>query len=248
MLDIRRLTVGYGKREVLRDLSLDFPKGTVTALLGPNGSGKSTLLKAAAGLLPRRAGEVLLDGRDTTALGMREVAKRMAYLSQGQETPDMTVARLVLHGRFPYLTYPGSYTREDRAAAAAAMARVGISDLGDTPLSTLSGGMRQTAYLAMALAREASFVLLDEPTTYLDVGHQVSFMRLLRDIAAEGRVVVAVMHDLPLALTYADRVAVLKDGALRATGLPCEILQSGVIEEVFGIAVAQAEGGFYCLL
>ena len=246
MIDVRNLTVCYGKREVLRGLFAEFARGEVTVLLGPNGSGKSTLLKAITGLISRKTGEIRLDGEDVTHLSPRETARRMAYLSQGQDTPDMTAAQLVLHGRFPYLAYPYGYTAEDRSAAAAAMERVGIADLGERPLAALSGGMRQAVYLAMALARNAPYLLLDEPTTYLDVGHQADFMRLLRAEADEGRGVVAVLHDLPLALTFADRVAVLAGGALRAAGTPREILRGGVIQEVFGVELAESEGRFYC--
>lgn len=246
MLEVRDLTAGYGKREVLSGLSVSFERGAVTAILGPNGCGKSTLLKAVMGLIPRWTGTVLVDGEDTASMDRRGLALRLAYLSQGQDVPAMTVERLALHGRFPYLTYPDRYTEKDREAAQAAMMRVGIADLASNPLDHLSGGTRQAAYLAMALAREAPYILLDEPTTYLDVGHQTAFMKLLRELSAEGRGVVTVMHDLPLALYYADRVAVLANGSLQTFGTPREVVRDGVIPRVFGVDVVEEEGNFYC--
>ena len=246
MLDVQGLTVCYGRRRVLEDLSLRLERGTVTAILGPNGCGKSTLLKAVSGLIPRKTGTIRIDGADASHLRPRETALRIAYLAQGQDTPDMTVEQMVLHGRFPYLTYPCGYTEADRQAAAATMARLGISELARRPLHTLSGGMRQTAYLAMALVRDTPYILLDEPTTYLDVGHQGAFMRLLRQVAAEGRGVVAVLHDLPLALTFSDRVILMADGTLQDEGTPREIVRRGGIEKIFGVRVVEGEDGFTC--
>ena len=248
MLDVRDLTVGYGKRKVLHGLSAVFEAGALTCIIGPNGCGKSTLLKAILGLIPRMMGDVRLDGKSLDGFRRGEIAKCIAYLAQGQEITDMTVGQMVLHGRFPYLDYPRSYTARDRALARAAMERVGISHLAEEPMAALSGGLRQTAYIAMALAQQTPYILLDEPTTYLDAAHQIALMRLMKDIAAEGRGVVAVMHDLPLALSYADHLAVMADGKMMAEGTPLEILQSGVIREIFGVDVIEAEGEFFCCL
>ena len=248
MLDIRDLTAGYGKRKVLHSLSVGFEAGELTCIIGPNGCGKSTLLKAVLGLIPRTAGDVRLDGESLAGRKRGEIAKRIAYLAQGQSIPDMTVGQMVLHGRFPYLEYPRGYTACDRELARAAMERVGIAHLADEPMATLSGGLRQTAYIAMALAQQTPYILLDEPTTYLDVAHQVHILKLLRELSRDGRGVAAVMHDLPLALSYADRVAVMAGGKMRAVGTPLEILQSGVIREIFGVDVMEAEGEFFCCL
>lgn len=248
MLDIRDLTAGYGKREVLRGLSVGFEAGELTCIIGPNGCGKSTLLKAVLGLIPRTAGDVRLDGESLAGRKRGGIAKRIAYLAQGQSIPDMTVGQMVLHGRFPYLDYPRGYTASDRELAQAAMERVGISHLADEPMATLSGGLRQTAYIAMALTQGTAYILLDEPTTYLDVAHQVHILKLLRELSRDGRGVAAVMHDLPLALSYADRVAVMADGKMVAVGTPREILQSGVIREIFGVDVMEAKEEFFCCL
>ena len=248
MLDVRNLTAGYRKNTVLHDLSVSFAAGKLTSVIGPNGCGKSTLLKAVLGLIPRAEGEIDLDGEVLTSLGRREIAKRLAYLAQGQPIPDMTVEQMVLHGRFPYLEYPHGYTDRDRTHARAAMERVGIPHLADAPLATLSGGMRQTAYVAMALAQDTAYLLLDEPTTYLDIAHQVALMKLLRSITTEGRGVVAVMHDLPLALTYSDCVVLMDAGRVVAVGTPDEVARSGGIEAVLGVSVDRAEGEYFCRL
>ena len=246
MLDVRGLTAGYGKKEVLHDLSVRLEAGKLTAIIGPNGCGKSTLLKAVLGLIPRAEGEVVLDGVSFSTLRRQEIARRIAYLAQGASIPDMIVEELVLRGRFPYLSYPRGYTQKDRELARLAMERVGIAALAREPMSALSGGLRQTAYIAMALAQGTDSILLDEPTTYLDVAHQLALMKLLRQLSAEGRGITAVMHDLPLALNFADTVAVMAEGKIVMVGTPREIAASGVIGTVFGVEVMQTDGEYWC--
>ena len=228
MLEIQHLTAGYGEKTILHDISLSFPPGTVTAILGVNGCGKSTLLKAAAGLIPITGGAVLAD---------EPRARSVAYLPQTRRLPELTAGRMVLHGRFPWLGWPRIYRQEDHAAARAAMERLDVAQFADTPMSELSGGTRQKIYLAMALAQEAPTILLDEPTSYLDIAHQLRLMELCRELASEGRAVVAVLHDLPLALRYADRIAVMDAGRLLAVGTPEEIMSTDVLQETFGVRI-----------
>lgn len=232
MVELNSVTAGYGETVILSDISLNFPAGTVTAILGPNGSGKSTLLKAAAGLLPIRSGEL-------TAQEPR--ARSIAWLPQSRAVPETTAGRLVLHGRFPWLSWPRRYRAEDEAMARAAMERLGVAKFAGTPLAELSGGTRQKIYLAMALAQGAQTLLLDEPTAYLDIGHQLKLLALCRELAAEGRAVAVVLHDLPLALGYADRVAVLEAGRLLALDTPEQIFASGLLDRVFGVRVLRLD-------
>lgn len=232
MLKLQHLTAGYGEKTILQDISLDFPPGTVTAILGPNGCGKSTLLKAAAGLLPLSGGEVLAP---------EPRARHIAYLPQSRTVPEMTVRQLVLHGRFPWLGWPRIYRAEDQAAADEALRRLGISELANLPLSALSGGTRQKCYLAMALAQGADTLLLDEPTSFLDIGCQLDLMALCRELAAQGKAVAVVLHDLPLALGHGDRVAVLEKGRLLALGAPEEIWSSGILDQTFGVRVLKID-------
>ena len=232
MVKLQKITAGYGEKTIIHDISLDFPPGTVTAIVGPNGCGKSTLLKAAAGLLNVTSGLVLVP---------EPRARHIALLPQSRAVPEMTAGRLVLHGRFPWLGWPRRYRQEDLDAAKAAMERLGIAEFAETPLAELSGGTRQKCYLAMALAQEAPTVLLDEPTSFLDVGHQLKLMALCRELAAEGKAVVLVLHDLPLALGWADRIAVLDAGRLAALGSAEEVLSSGILEQVFGVRILALE-------
>ena len=240
MLEAKNLSAGYPGRAVLAGVSLAARPGRVLALLGPNGCGKSTLLRTMAGLLPPLGGEVLLDGRRDYS--PRQAAQRVAYLPQSRTAPNITVRRLVLHGRFPYLSYPRRYGREDYEAVDRALAAADALDLADRPLPELSGGQRQKAYLAMALAQETEAILRDEPTTFLDIRHQLEVLALVRRLAEEGRGVVLALHDLCLALTAADDVAVLGEGRLLALGGPEAVYQSKVLERVMGVRLDRSEG------
>lgn len=246
MLELRNISAGYGKKQVLRDISATFAPGKLTAVLGPNGSGKSTLLKAAMGMLPLAEGEILLDGSSLGKLTREQIAGKLAWLSQGKPTPDMTAAQLVLCGRYPHLRYPRRYRQQDREAARAAMERLGIARLASEPLSTLSGGQRQRVYIAMALAQETEYILLDEPTTYLDMGSGFALMDTLKELAEGGKGIVAVLHDLPLALEYAHRVLILDNGAVAGEGTAEEVCSAGIPDRVFGIRLEKAKDGYIC--
>ncbi len=235
MMELRNITAGYGAQPVLRDVSLTIPRGKVTALIGPNGCGKSTLLRVAARLMEPEKGTLMLEGKSAQGLTPKEFARKVALLPQSRGTPEITVRSLVLHGRFPYLGYPRRYSREDRRMAEQAMQRTGIGHLEGESVSKLSGGQRQKAYLAMAVAQDTTFLLLDEPTTFLDIGHQLELTQLARELAGEGKGVLMVLHDLNLALTCADCVAVLEDGQVACVGSPDEVAQSGILSRVFGV-------------
>ena len=242
MLEVRNLAAGYPGRTVLEGVTLAVRPGRVLALLGPNGCGKSTLLRTMPGLLPPLGGEILLDGRPLGDYSPRQAAQRVAYLPQSRTAPSITARRMVLHGRFPYLSYPRRYRREDHEAVDRALAAADALDLADRPLPELSGGQRQKAYLAMALAQETEAILMDEPTTYLDIRHQLEVLALVRRLAEEGRGVVLALHDLCLALTAADDVAVLGEGRLLALGGPEAVYQSKVLERVMGVRLDRSEG------
>ena len=241
MIELRNTCVGYGGQPVLRDVNLTFPRGQVTVLLGPNGCGKSTLLKALPGLSERLGGEILVDGTSIGEYTPQELARRVSYLPQSRRVPDMTVERLVLHGRFPYLSYPRRYSRRDRSIARAAMEQMGVLEFAHTPLTKLSGGIRQKACIAMALAQNTDAVLLDEPNTHLDIAHQLQLMALCRELAERDKAVVLVLHDLNLALTHADQVAVLSGGGLLAWGSAEQVREGGALERAFGVRVLPTE-------
>ena len=241
MIELKNLSAGYGGLEVIHGVSLAFTPGRVLALLGPNGCGKSTLLRAALGLIPKSGGQVLMGGVPLASLSPRERALKAAYLSQTRPTPNITAYRMVLHGRFPHLSYPRRYRREDYAAADQALKRADAADVAHRPMRELSGGQRQKVYLAMALAQEAPTLLMDEPTTFLDVGHQLEVMAAARRLAAEGRAVVMVLHDLPLAMRGADDIALLDRGRLAAWGTAEEVYAGRALDRVFGVALGRVK-------
>lgn len=252
MIELRGLAAGYHRSPVVQDIDLAFRPGEVLVLAGPNGSGKSTLLRAVLGLAPCLAGEVLLDGAPLSRLSPRQVARQVSFLSQSRPVPNITARRMVLHGRFPHLSCPRHYRAEDHRIVAEALAAADAADLADRPLPELSGGQRQKVYLAMAIAQQTPTVLMDEPTTFLDIAHQLGVMELARRLARSGKAVVLVLHDLPLALAGADRLAVLDAGRLVGAGAPEAVYESGVLERVFGIRQGRAatpEGWqYYCKL
>ena len=235
MVEIRNLSAGYGGEDVLRDITLDFPRGEVTAILGPNGCGKSTLLKSLIGLVPQVSGEIVVDGVEKHKLKTVELAQKIAYLPQNKRPPDMTAQQLVLHGRFPYLSYPRRYRESDRQAAKEAMEALGILDLAQTPLPRLSGGTQQKCFIAMALAQESPTILMDEPLSFLDISHQLKLLALVQNLARQGKAPVLVIHDLALALRFSHRIVLMERGRIRQTGTPDEILASGALEEVFQV-------------
>lgn len=241
MIELQNLSAGYGGRDVLHGVSLSFPPGRVLALLGPNGCGKSTLLRAALGLSPKSGGQVLLDGIPLEALSPRERARKASYLPQSRPVPNITARRMVLHGRFPHLSYPRRYRRADYEAADRALELADAAGAADRLMGELSGGQRQNVYLAMALAQDAPTLLMDEPTTFLDVGHQLRVIETARRLAREGRAVVLVLHDLPLALRGADDIALLSGGRLAACGTAEEVFSSGRLDQVFGVSLDRVE-------
>ena len=237
MIEFSRLCAGYGGKTVLHDISLSCPRGQVTVILGPTGCGKSTLLKTLPGLARIHSGSVTvagtpLEGYDSTAL-----ARQAAFLPQTRRVPEMTVEQLVLHGRFPWLRYPRRYAPRDWAIAREVMEELSLTEYAHSPLETLSGGTRQRAYLAMALAQETDAILLDEPNAYLDIAHSLRLMELCRDLAARGKAVVMVLHDLNLALPYAHQVAVLSRGNLLAVGAPEDQKVLRALEQAFDVSI-----------
>ena len=237
MIALQNITIGYFGKPVLEDVSLEFRPGEVLAIIGPNGCGKSTLLKAALGLIPTMDGTVSYDGVDLRTMKPKAVARQAALLTQSRNTPSIQALKMVLHGRFPHLGYPRQYGKQDYEMATNAMKTTKTLEFEHKNITTLSGGQRQGVYLAMALAQDTGTVFMDEPTTYLDMNRQLATMGTARDLARQGKAVVLVLHDLSLALCGADRVAVLGQGRMKICATPEEVYKSGILDEIFGLAV-----------
>ncbi|WP_109472840.1 ABC transporter ATP-binding protein [Ornithinimicrobium cavernae] len=236
-LQSRNLSLAYGKRVVVEGLDLDVPEGRVTAIVGPNGCGKSTALRGLARLLRPTAGQVLLDGTDIHSLPTRTVARRVGLLPQSPIVPEgITVAELVARGRHPHHGLLRQWTRDDDRIVAESLERTHTTDLAGRPVDQLSGGQRQRVWIAMALAQRTGLLLLDEPTSFLDIAHQVEVLDLVRDLSVEdGTTVVMVLHDLPLAARYADHLIAMRDGAIVAEGRPRDVVTADTVCDVFGI-------------
>lgn len=239
MVEIRDLSVGYQGKAVVEQVSIAFRPGEVLILVGPNGCGKSTLIRTILGLQPPLGGQVLYDG--SPFLGPRDIARKAAFLPQSRNVPNITAGRMVLHGRFPYLSYPRRYGKRDQEITQWALEQVHAADLKDRYLPELSGGQRQKVYLAMALAQDTETIFMDEPTTFLDVRHQMEVMEVARRMASEGKAVVAVLHDLCLAMRTAHRIGVLSGGKLQMLDTPEAVYASGILDQVFGVRLRRTE-------
>jgi iron complex transport system ATP-binding protein len=242
-LEARGLTVGYDGADVVAGLDLTVPRAAITAVVGANGCGKSTLLRALARLLKPRSGSVLLDGGAIRELPARAVARRLGLLPQSPVAPDgLTVEDLVARGRYPHQGLFRQWSDADQTAVEAALTATGTAGLRSRALDELSGGQRQRAWIALALAQETELLLLDEPTTFLDLAHQIDVLDLLDRLVAEaGRTVVMVLHDLNQACRYADHLVALRGGRVHAAGPPAEIVDAAFVQEVFGLDACVVE-------
>jgi iron complex transport system ATP-binding protein len=243
---VENLTLAYGgDKPVVSGLTLEIPAGQLTAIVGPNGSGKSTLLRGMSRLMTPQSGRVLLDGKDIHQLPARELARRLGILPQGPVTPEgITAAELVSRGRHPYRGMFARLTADDQTAIDEALAAVELTSLKDRPVDQLSGGQRQRVWIAMVLAQGTQHLLLDEPTTYLDLAHAVDVMNVVHAAAhAAGRTVVVVLHDLTLAAQYADHLVVMGNGEIAAQGRPVDILTAQLLDQVFGLQATVVEVG-----
>ncbi|WP_330242454.1 ABC transporter ATP-binding protein [Streptomyces sp. NBC_00525] len=237
-LSAHDLTLAYEDRTVVEGLDLEIPDGQVTIVVGPNACGKSTLLRALGRLLKPKRGSVLLDGRELAGLPAKQIAQTVGVLPQTPTPPDgITVADLVARGRQPHQKWWQQWSEADEQAVGDALERTNTASLADRPVDELSGGQRQRVWIAMALAQDTELLLLDEPTTYLDIAHQVEVLDLVRRLNLErGRTVVAVLHDLNQAVRYADHLVAMKNGRIVAQGAPDEVVTTEMVQEVFGLS------------
>ncbi|QOV34277.1 ABC transporter ATP-binding protein [Streptomyces ferrugineus] len=235
-LAARGVTVGYGARTVIDDLDVAIPPGVITTIIGPNGCGKSTLLRTLSRLLKPAKGTVVLDGEDIARLRTRDVAKKLGLLPQSPVAPDgLTVSDLVARGRHPHQSWLRQWSSDDVTVVERALAMTGVSDLADRPVDTLSGGQRQRVWISMTLAQGTDLLLLDEPTTFLDLAHAIDVLDLVNDLHESGCTVVMVLHDLNLATRYSDNLIVMREGAILAQGHPRDVITAELLDEAFGL-------------
>ena len=239
MIELKHLGKIYssasGSVEALKDVNLTIADGEIFGIIGLSGAGKSTLVRCINLLERPTSGEVLVDGRPLGDYAPKELARQIAVLPQSREVPAITVESLVMHGRFPYLGFPRKPRPEDRQAVQRAMEQAGVEALRQKALSALSGGERQKVYLAMVLAQDTPVILMDEPTTYLDINHQFELLRLIRGLGGQGRTVLCVMHDLGQALEVCDEICLVERGALLAHDTAAAVFDSHAIDRVFGV-------------
>lgn len=233
------LSAGYGSKSIVQNLDFSVPREKFTALLGPNGCGKSTLLRTLAGLQSAQSGAITLGGTSISDQSSKVVARQISILGQGSQAPEgLTVNDLVRQGRYPHRSLLGGWSLEDAKQVEEALRLTQMVPLRDRLLEHLSGGQRQRAWIAMTLAQQGEILLLDEPTSYLDLAHQIEILNLVRELIDErGVTVVAVLHDLNQAARYADNMVLLKDGNIRTEGTPDEVLTPANVRDVFGVDV-----------
>ncbi len=236
-LKASRLTLSYRDNTIIEGLDIAIPPGRITALIGPNGCGKSTILKGLARILKPRSGAVYIDGRALAEQSSKAIARQLAILPQGPDAPEgLTVRQLVGYGRFAYQNVMGSLGADDHAAIISALTETGLLDLADLKVDALSGGQRQRAWIAMALAQDTALLLLDEPTTFLDVGHQLEVLKLLERLNVEqGRTIVMVLHDINHAARFAHHVVAVEKGKVVGQGTPVDLLTPELLARVFGV-------------
>ena len=236
-LQAQDVTIGYDKRVISESLSVDIPDGAFTVIVGPNACGKSTLLRALSRLLAPTKGSVLLDGKAISSYPAKEVARRLGLLPQSSIAPDgIRVADLVARGRYPHQKLIRQWSADDESAVIEAMAATGVTELSGRLVDELSGGQRQRVWVAMVLAQQTPLMLLDEPTTFLDIAYQIDLLELCAELnKTGGRTLVAVLHDLNHACRYADHIIAMKAGAIVAEGRPADIITADLVRDVFGL-------------
>ncbi|QKS72993.1 ABC transporter ATP-binding protein [Paenalkalicoccus suaedae] len=246
-LQTENLTLGYGEHTIIRDLSFSIPEGEITVLVGANGSGKSTLLRSLARLLKPHSGQIVLDGDHLSHMATREIAKKLSILPQGPVAPEgITVHQLIKQGRYPHQCWFKQWSKKDEELVENAIKATQLGEFRDRAVDALSGGQKQRAWIAMTLAQETPVILLDEPTTYLDMAHQVDVLDFLFELnRTQSRTIVMVLHDLNLACRYADHLVAIRNHTIAAQGAPEDIISEALVKDVFGMEVAISEDPFF---
>jgi iron complex transport system ATP-binding protein len=235
VIRLKDVTAGYKGVEVIKNINIVFKKGSITSIIGKNGSGKTTLLKTASKLLKPYSGDIFLNDESIYNIPGKQMAKKISFLPQIRNIPNISVYNLVIHGRFPYLGFPRIPRDEDKAKVEHALEKLEVKRFRDKNVAELSGGQRQKVYIAMILAQDTEYIFLDEPTTFLDINHHLEILEIIKELKNMGKAVIMVLHDLNSALSYSDKICIMDRGELEAYGSPQAVYSSGEIERIFNV-------------
>lgn len=235
MIKLNNITAGYNKVEIIKNINIAFEEGSITSIAGKNGCGKTTLLKTASNLLKPFSGEITIRGKDISSIPNKELAKKISFLPQLRTVPNITVFNLVMHGRYPYLGFSRTPQKEDREIVDKAIENMRLNEYINKNIQELSGGQRQKAYIAMVLAQDTDIIFLDEPTTYLDINHQLEILEIIKKLKKMGKTIVMVLHDLSYALSYSDKICLMENGEVAIYDTPQAVFGSKEIDRIFKV-------------
>ncbi len=239
MIKLHNVTAGYDKVEIIKNINIAFEEGSITSIVGKNGCGKTTLLKTASNLLKPFRGGITIRGKDIANIPSKELAKQLSYLPQHRVVPNITVYNLVMHGRYPYLGFSRTPQKKDKEIVEKAIENMGLRQYIHRNIHELSGGQRQKVYIAMVLAQDTDIIFLDEPTTYLDINHQLEILEVIKKLKKMGKTIVMVLHDLNSALSYSDRICLMEEGEIAIYDTPQVVYESGEIDRIFKVFSSQ---------
>ncbi len=239
MIKLNNITAGYNKVEIIKNINIAFEEGSITSIAGKNGCGKTTLLRTASNLLKPYSGEITIRGENISSIPIKELAKMVSFLPQLRAVPNITVFNLVMHGRYPYLGFSRTPQKKDKEIVEKAIEDMELYEYVYKNIQELSGGQRQKVYIAMVLAQDTDIIFLDEPTTYLDINHQLEILEVIKKLKKMGKTVVMVLHDLSNALSYSDKICLMENGELVIYDAPQAVFESKVIDRVFNICSEQ---------
>jgi iron complex transport system ATP-binding protein len=249
MISLKNVTAGYNNMEIIKNINISFEEGTITTIIGKNGCGKTTLLKTSSNLLKPMSGEVILDVQKKnlhlSTMKNTDIAHHISYLPQSKEVPNITIYNLVMHGRFPYLNFSRIPQKSDKKIVDEAIELMGLGQYKNCNLQELSGGQRQKSFIAMVLAQNTDIIFLDEPTTYLDINHQLEIIETVKNLKKLGKTIVMVLHDLNLAFSCSDKICLMDDGHVVVHDVPEAVISSGKINDIFNIRCQEVYGENY---
>ncbi|HHU71778.1 MAG TPA: ABC transporter ATP-binding protein [Clostridiales bacterium] len=243
MIKLDNISAGYDKIEIVKNINIEFEEGTITSIIGKNGCGKTTLLRTASNLLKPFRGDITINGKDITCFNSKEFAKKVAFLPQLRTVPNITVSQLVMHGRYPHLGFSRTPQKKDKEIVEKAIKSMQLNKYMDKNVKELSGGQRQKVYIAMVLAQDTDIIFLDEPTTYLDINHQLEILEIVKNLKKMGKTIIMVLHDLNNALSYSDRVCLLENGEIVIYDTPQAVYDCKEIDRIFNVNSQQVQVG-----